>query len=219
MANEFEPKLAVLPERQRRLWPELSAVPSGFVLIGGTAIAVQLGHRVSLDFDFIESDEFDPDKLYAELPFLRGSTQVQKSPSTLSCVIDRGGPVQASFFGTPALRLIKQPRVARDNGLRVASLIDLAGMKCAVVQKRAEAKDYVDLDAIIHEGSVDLPAALAAGRELYGTAFNPGLTLKSLCYFEDGNLASVPAAAQARLVRAVRAVNLDQLPKLERRDG
>jgi hypothetical protein len=55
----FEPRLDILPESQRQLWPELDAVPYGFVLYGGTALALQLGHRVSEDFDFFSSAGFD----------------------------------------------------------------------------------------------------------------------------------------------------------------
>jgi hypothetical protein len=69
-----------------------------------------------------------------------------------------------SFFGTPTIQLVEPPHVAHDNKLRIASLVDLAGMKAAVVQKRAEAKDYVDLDAIIRETEIDLPTALSAAR-------------------------------------------------------
>jgi hypothetical protein len=47
----LEPKLAILPPEQRRLWPELRDIPRGFVLYGGTAIALHLGHRQSVDFD------------------------------------------------------------------------------------------------------------------------------------------------------------------------
>lgn len=48
----FSPQLGILPPPQRRLWPELSAVPPSFVLYGGTAIALYLGHRPSVDFGF-----------------------------------------------------------------------------------------------------------------------------------------------------------------------
>jgi hypothetical protein len=188
-----------------------------FVLCGGTAIALQLGHRASLDFDFIAAQEFDPDALYGGVPFLQGSKPVQKSASTLTCIVDRGGPVQVSFFGAPAVRLITSPRQTSDTGLRIASLLDLAAMKAAVVQKRAEAKDYVDMDAIIRDGSIDLPAALSAARELFGAAFNPQLTLKSLCFFEDGNLRSLPREIKDRLAAAVRAVDLDHLPDVKSR--
>lgn len=83
-----------------------------------------------------------------------------------------------------------------------------------MVQKRAEAKDYLDLDALIRSESIDLSTALAAGRALYGRAFNPQITLKALCYFEDGNLNTLSDALKNRLVKAVRAVDLDCLPTI-----
>ena len=60
MPASFEPRLDILTDSQRELWPELDAVPSDFVLYGGTALALQLGHRVSEDFDFFSSAGFDP---------------------------------------------------------------------------------------------------------------------------------------------------------------
>jgi hypothetical protein len=71
MSATFEPRLDVLPECQRRLWPELDAVPSDFVLYGGTGLALQLGHRVSEDFDFFSSSGFDPSELRLRLPFFK----------------------------------------------------------------------------------------------------------------------------------------------------
>jgi hypothetical protein len=198
------------------LWDELKSVPSTFVLCGGTAVALQLGHRSSVDFDFISEAEFDSDKLQAEIPFLEGIRPAQKSANTLTCVVDRNGPVQVSFFGTPSIRLIATPHVAEDNHLRVASLLDLAGMKAAVVQKRAEAKDYIDLDAIIQNTEIDLPTALAAATVLYGAAFNPELTLRSLSYFGDGSLPTLAGAIRDRLAKAVVAVDLSRLPPIVR---
>jgi hypothetical protein len=51
MTDDFAPRLDILPKPRRR-WDELSHIPSEFVLYGGTAIALHLGHRRSLDFDF-----------------------------------------------------------------------------------------------------------------------------------------------------------------------
>ena len=53
MASDFTPRLDILPPPQRRLWDELAAIPPEFVLYGGTAIALHLGHRQSVDFDFL----------------------------------------------------------------------------------------------------------------------------------------------------------------------
>ena len=216
MSGAFEPNRSILPEAQQRLWSELGATPSDFVLCGGTAIALQLGHRASLDFDFFASLEFDPDALYAGIAYLAGSQVVQKAANTLTCLVDRGGPVRVSFFGTPKLRFSNEPLQASDNGIAVASLVDLAGMKAAVIQKRAEAKDYLDLDAILRLGHIDLPTALAAAGTIYGRSFNPELTLKALCFYGDGDLATLPDAVRQRLAAEVRGVKLDQLPNTDR---
>jgi hypothetical protein len=100
--------------------------------------------------------------------------------------------------------------------MRVASLLDLAGTKASVLQLRAEAKDYIDLDALLRSGQVDLPTALSAAGELYGTSFNPEITLKALSYFDDGNLRDLPDAMKMRLVTAAREVDLDHLPTIAR---
>jgi len=52
MLKVFAPRLDVLPEPQRKLWPELAGTPDHFILYGGTAIALRFGHRQSVDFDF-----------------------------------------------------------------------------------------------------------------------------------------------------------------------
>jgi len=60
MTGRFEPRLSILPEAQKRLWPVLVAAPRlGFVLYGGTAIALRLGHLASVDFDFFTEKLLD----------------------------------------------------------------------------------------------------------------------------------------------------------------
>ncbi len=208
----FQPRLDILPAPQRRLWEELHALPPEFTLYGGTAIALQLGHRQSVDFDFFGSRALDPLALVPALPLLAGARIVQREPNTLGCIVDRGGPVLLTLFGVPALPRLAPPLIAEDNGVRIAALLDLAGTKAAVVQMRAEAKDYADIDALLTQGGLDLPMALAAARALYGESFNPLATLKALSYFEDGNLGTLPRAVAERLVRASASVNLDALP-------
>lgn len=212
MATDFTPRLEILPPPQRRLWDELSTVPPEFVLYGGTAIALHLGHRESVDFDFFGNKPLDPSYLVPAVPFLAGAIVTQREPNTFSCTVDRGGVVKLSFFGLPGLTRLSPPLIAADNGLQVASLLDLAGAKASVVQKRAEAKDYLDIDAILTDGRIDLPTALAAARAIYGVQFAPQSTLKALCYFDDGNLQRLPDEVKNRLVKAATAVDLDQLP-------
>jgi hypothetical protein len=81
---------------------------------------------------------------------------------------------------------------------------NLAGTKASVIQVRAEAKDYLDLDALMRLGEVDLATALSAAHALYGPTFNPEVTLKALSYFDDGNLRDLPNDLRLRLVEAAR---------------
>jgi nucleotidyltransferase AbiEii toxin of type IV toxin-antitoxin system len=211
----FAPRLEVLPQAQLKLWTELSETPKEFVLYGGTALALHLGHRHSVDFDFFGIRALDVAKIEQEIPFLRGANIIQREKNTLSAIVDRGGPVKVSFFGLPNLPRLSTPLVAKDNGLAVASLLDLAGTKASVVQMRAEAKDYIDIDALIREGKIDLPLALSAAQAIYGPTFNPQITLKALSYFDDGNLRQLSDDTKLRLVTAARHVDLDHLPSLE----
>ena len=73
----FEPRLDILPAPQLALWTELDAVPAHFTLYGGTALALRLGHRQSVDFDFFSGVPFDPDALARAIPFLAGAERVQ----------------------------------------------------------------------------------------------------------------------------------------------
>lgn len=211
MGPDFQPRLSVLPAQQCRLWDEFVGVPREFVLYGETALALHLGHRTSVDFDFFGDRAFEPAWLASTLPFLAGATITQQEPNTLSASVDRGGPVKISF-GLPALGRLIAPLIAADNGVQVASLLDLAGTKAAVVQQRAEAKDYLDIDALLNDRRIDLPAALVCARAIYGPMFNPQLTLKALSFFGDGNLHRLPRDVQDRLARAAREVDLDRLP-------
>jgi hypothetical protein len=207
----FAPILTTLPPSQRRLWPELAATPDAFTLYGGTALALRLGHRASVDFDFFSNAPFDPDQLAQTLPYLKDAERVQVAPNTLTCRVDRGGPVLVSFFGGLGLGQVAVHDTVQGMGLRVAALVDIAGTKAAVVQKRAEVKDYLDMDALLRHG-VDLPTALAAGVVVYGRSFNPLITLKALSYFDD--VPALTAAVKTRLSAAVEAVDVTKLPTL-----
>lgn len=210
----FEPHVEILPPPQRKLWGELSELPREFVLYGGTALALHLGHRHSVDFDFFSNRGLDISKVEQGLSFLKGANIIQREKNTLSAIVERDGPVKVSFFGVPSLPRLAPPLVAGENGLNVASLLDLAGTKASVVQVRAEAKDYIDIDALITRGKIGLPLALSAAQELYGSTFNPQITLKALSFFDDGELRQLPEAMKLRLVNAARGVDLDRLPSL-----
>ncbi len=208
--------LSILPEPQQALWPLLEMVPKRFVLYGGTAIALRLAHRESVDFDFFTSEDFNSDQLVREMDFLTGAKRVQESPNTLTVLkrIDNFDVfIQLSFFGGLRLGQIKSPDVA-NNGLFVASMLDLFGMKCATVSQRAEAKDYVDIYTIINNTNLTLEQGLGAARAIYGQQYNAILTLKALSFFNDGNVKSLPDKIKRALSEKVEKCNLDNVPNI-----
>lgn len=205
----FVPNLDILPAPQRALWPELSATPDNFTLYGGTALALRLGHRASVDFDFFSNAAFDPERLAEQIPYLRDAERIQLAQDTLTCRVDRGGPVLVSFFGSLGLGEVAVAEQAAGTLLSVASLLDLAGTKAAVLQKRAEAKDYLDIYAILRHG-VGLQSILAAGAAIYGRRFNPLITLKALSYFDD--VPALSAEVRSYLMYAVASVDTTPHP-------
>ena len=211
----FQPRFEILPAAQKNLWPELAEVPGHFVLYGGTALALRLGHRQSVDFDFFSSGPVTPAALLADLPCLRGAKILQQVKQTLTVMVDRDGLVKLSFFGKVGLGRVGLPEETPDGRLRVASLLDLAGTEAAVVTQRSEAKDYLDILAILEVG-VSLPTAMAAAAAIYGEQYNPMMTLKSLTYFSDGDLDKLTAMQRAKLIEAASAkvTNLPVMPKL-----
>src|SRR5262245_28997433 len=102
MPKRFDSHLNVLPRAQKEIWPHLAAVaPSSFVLYGGTAVALHLGHRQSLDFDFFRAEPLDKDTLRAKLAFVGGATIVQDAPDTFVVLAQMpSGEVKVSFFGS-----------------------------------------------------------------------------------------------------------------------
>jgi hypothetical protein len=197
----------------------LDAVPSEFVLYGGTGLALQLGHRVSEDFDFFSLSGFDPERLRSRLPFFHDldpanpDVWVHFKRDNLEAFVDRGGAVKVAFFGgLDTLNRVEDPRRAARSRVRVASLVDLAGMKMRVIQVRGSWKDYVDIHTLVSHG-IDVPTGLAAAKAI-DRNLDPVTTIRALQFYGDGTLHRVSAAMQRDLTRWAQAVGLAKLPVL-----
>jgi hypothetical protein len=84
MPRRFEPKTAILPPAQWEIWPQLApAAELSFVLYGGTAVALHLGHRQSLDFDLFSAEPLDKTLLESSFAFMRDAQTIQEEPQTL----------------------------------------------------------------------------------------------------------------------------------------
>lgn len=189
--------------------------PAEFTLYGGTAIALRLGHRPSADFDFFSSQPFAPNRLLEDIPYLQGAEVQRSEPDTLTVLVDREGPVHLSFFGGLDLGQVLPAGVVAGPQFKVASLLDLAGMKVSVVTQRAELRDYVDVYTLLTEANIPLPKMLAAGAVIYGRQFNPLTALKALAYHDDASLTDLSPKMRQALIEAVQNVDPRQLPMLE----
>lgn len=177
-----------------------------FILYGGTALALRLGHRTSVDFDFFSFQPFEIQALRHSVPWIQEAEILQAQPNTLT-VLHQGerGRVKVSFFGGLTFNRIAAPDSTNDGVARVARMPDLLATKLNTIYQRAEAKDYVDVHAILKSG-LTLAAGLEFAKQVYGDHFNTLLPLQALCYFEEPSLQHLPPDIKSDLIRAVQSV-------------
>ena len=132
----------------RQLWQSMGPLPCGFRLYGGTALALYLNHRESVDFDFFTTEpDIDWDAI-AAVPWLAGAPLRGRGGSAGALAPGDARDIRVSFLysrkiGPPPMQ---PPRIAA-NGVAVASPLDLVRAKLEVVCDRGVAKDYADLAA------------------------------------------------------------------------
>lgn len=212
MPRCFEPHIEVLPAAQREIWPRLQAISQlAFVLYGGTAVALYLGHRKSVDFDFFSAEPLDKPRLRNVLPALPEPAILQDEVDTLAISVAMpSGPVRLSFFGRIGLGRVNDPLQTVDGTLLVASPDDLMATKLKAILDRAEARDYRDIAAMLRHG-VSLDVGLAAFKAMFKG--EPMTVLRALCFFEDGDLPSLDDADRKLLTTAASRVgNLPSVP-------
>lgn len=213
--HQFEPRTEILPAAQRRLWPELSHTPPHFTLYGGTALALRLAHRKSVDFDFFSTKPISGMKLLDEVPYLAQAQVRQLDANTLDCSVKRSGIVRLSYFGALSIGQVDPDEVAVGPLIKVASLRDVAGTKLAVVTQRAELKDYLDIHALLTRARLPLAEMLGCASVLYGRSFNPLIALKSLAYHGDPGLKGLTSGMKKDLLAAIRATDPTRLPSIK----
>jgi hypothetical protein len=180
--------LDILPQEQRELYPKLSFLKEyGFILFGGTAIALQLGHRESIDFDFFNASDIDNLKqiILSSKDILRKEI-IQNEPNALSLITQSG--VKLSFFG--GLDFVNRSNIVPtdDHTLLLADMNTLLATKLKVINDRAEYKDYKDIVEILKSNKTTLKQGLQTFNDFYNHEIPEFQILKGLQYFEDGDL-------------------------------
>lgn len=170
----------ILDKERMEILPKLSFLKGRFYLAGGTGLALQLGHRDSIDFDFFTKENFDTFDLYKELLEKFGQENIQKTleeKNTLYVVLN--GNIKLSFFSYPYALL---ESLVKEKFLDIADVADIGCMKLSAVVGRAVEKDYIDLYFILKQ--ITLTELLSKAKEKMPD-LDRNLILKSLIYLDD----------------------------------
>lgn len=219
MQTAFPTHFNILPPAQKTLWPLFNGVSSiGFVLYGGTAVALRLGHRDSVDFDFFSAKPLDKRIIYDKFPFLINSTPYYEDENSLSLNVPSPKPdegiMKVSFFGGINFGRVATPQWTEDGVMQVASSLDLLGTKLVTLLKRVEVKDYLDIAVLLNSG-LDLLTSLAAAKALFPQNYNPLNSLAAMVYFNDNRLSKLSEQTRKFLTEQVASIDFENVYSLE----
>ena len=169
----------ILSERQLELLPVMATFRREYYLVGGTAIALYLGHRHSIDFDMFKPSTINHKKIYDRL-----------TESGFSCMVTRRvteqmnlmvNDVKVTFYQYP---FPIEPVEKLESYFRLPSLLQLAAMKAYALGRRSKWKDYVDLFFLLKE-HFSIEDISKCATEIFGNLYSEKLFRAQLCYFED----------------------------------
>src|SRR3989344_7721688 len=152
-----------LAESARILLPRLGGIDN-FYLAGGSALALQIGHRLSEDLDFFSDSKIKKTLL----------PKIEK--------ILEGGTARTAVNNYPFPLLFP---LLNYEGIRLANIREIACMKAYTIGRRGSFKDYVDIYFVLKEGLEKIENIIADARRKYTEAFDARLFLEQLLYLED----------------------------------
>ena len=170
-----------LNDDTRKIWEQCAFLKDkDFYLAGGTALALQLGHRKSIDLDFF-SDVPIKKTLLADIEknFNTTATVIFKTTDELTIEI-KGVKITFLYYPFPLLADKVETGI-----ISLASVRDIASMKAYALGRRQAIKDYVDLYCILSNGVVSLHEIIDDAKTKYNDAFNGRLFLEQLAYTDD----------------------------------
>ena len=169
----------ILSNKQREILPCLGFLKERQIyLAGGTALALQIGHRTSIDFDFYDKTEFELDTILRQFrQFFKNLSVIQMSNGTL--IVDVEG-IQVSLFYYD-YKVIRP--FLHTKHLLLLSLEDISAMKLIAIIQRGERRDFIDIYYLIQR--FGLEKIFSYSEEKYPGIFNPYLALQALTYFEE----------------------------------
>jgi predicted nucleotidyltransferase component of viral defense system len=177
MPNSFH--FGILSPEQINILGFIENINNDFLLVGGTAIALHIGHRQSIDFDFFSDREFDIDLL---------KNTLRKSIGFDKILIDKvneftfiSHDVKLTYLYYPFT--ISTETNQADYHLYIPSLDTLLAMKIYALSRRSKWKDYVDIYFGLKYISLD--DIITKAKDIFGNEFNEKIIRTQLAYFKD----------------------------------
>lgn len=160
-------------------WP----LPAGTYMAGGTAVAIYLNHRVSVDIDLFTEKEFYCSSVI--VPIGRRYATTVMNPAEKNTLIATVSNVRFSLFHYP-YPLLKPLVIKPACNVKLASPEDIAAMKVVAITQRGSAKDFVDLHVLIRAFGLSMDYLMVQVHKKYGVSEDYGYQIKrSLVYFDD----------------------------------
>lgn len=172
--------LEAITSKQKEIFKKLYNFPD-FYLSGGTALALQLGHRVSIDFDLFTNKNIIQQSLNRAKKIFNNSKIeiIRQYPEQLSILVDK---VKIDFVKYPFPLLFK---LIKYQGVSISKYSEIAIMKAYAIGKRPVLKDYIDLYFLLNGNYITLDRIIKLGQKKYKEKFNPRLFLEQLFFFDD----------------------------------
>lgn len=152
-------------------------------LVGGTSLALQIGHRTSIDIDLFGSIDVDEIDINAALASIGSVTQLKSSKNIHIYLVNN---VKVDIVNYPYPWL--QPAIVED-GLLLADTVDIAAMKLAAITGRGSKKDFIDLYFLLQQMDISEMLDHYVAKYKDGSVF---MTLKSIIYFDDADKDEMP---------------------------
>ncbi|OGI94960.1 hypothetical protein A3A03_02190 [Candidatus Nomurabacteria bacterium RIFCSPLOWO2_01_FULL_40_18] len=184
--------LGILPEKTRKALDFLSKkdwlADSRWYLAGGTALALQTGHRKSVDLDFFTQDKsFSNDNLLGHFSSL---AEWKTDINSQGTIYGELFGAKVSFIAYPFFTPVEKPMLF--GYVKILKQPDIAVMKIIAISQRGRKRDFFDLYWLVHHGE-DLENTIRKLKNQYPTvAHDYHHILKSLVYFEDAEKDATP---------------------------
>lgn len=187
--------LDILDNKRIGLLQTITPHIKSFVLAGGTALALQLAHRKSFDFDFFSMSQI-PKRLLEKLSQVLPIDNVAiDTLDELTLFTKNNIKITFLYYPfKPHFQILKMGK-----GLSLFSIPEIAIQKAYTIDRRGEYRDYFDLYTILKGGYIDLKQIIVTSKEVYGSVFNEKLFLEQLVYFGDLSSFSVIPVANKSL--------------------